>query len=109
MKIFFLASLLVASFGAIAAPQECKHSPIPKIKDSLQYEKHARNKVIKAGWKPVAVTDEAVMAGSLYNKNIPEAACSAPGCTYQYSDKYNNQLFIYAGDVVTEVELECKN
>jgi hypothetical protein len=106
MKTLLLLLACTFSVNALSAPQ-CKHTPIPSIKGSLNYEATARSKVIKAGWKPLAITDEAVTSSRLYNKKIPEAGCSAPGCTYEYTDKYNNRLSIYAGDVVTEVDLSC--
>lgn len=106
MKKLLLISCCTFSVGAWATEQ-WKHAPIPDIKGKLDYDEKYRSKVLKSGWKPIPVSKEE-QDSMFYDKKIPERTCGAPACYYHYQDKYNNTLFIYAGDIIADVTLKCK-
>lgn len=90
----------------------CKHAVIPPIRHETttdDFNNVDRKKVIKGGWIPDYSEKTIDREALFFDARAPEAECGAPGCYYHYRDKRGNGLMLYIGDLVAEIEVECKS
>lgn len=111
MKKFLLSglSLLMLSSGAFAVDcAKVPHAKIParnlslydKTINNLREYSTVRDIFLKNGWIPVHGPDNTAL-------EFPEENCISDRCIYEYSDKYQNRLYIEKIDDISFVRVDC--